>query len=165
MPQHDEFKELTTGEDTITLPINGKGYTIEAVDADLGLFLTELSTLMTTVESGIEPSENQLEELKAMVHRLDLNSEDGIRRTLGPAYDDMRADGVSWSKIKLAVSTVVTWTIADKKTAIQVWNGMPPKARIPQDHLAGKGSANTTKKRASTKRTSGSPKAQRGSSS
>lgn len=161
----DEFKELTTSDDTITLPISGKKYTIEAVDADLGLFLTELSTLMTAVEGGAEPSQQQLDELKSMVQRLDLNSEDGIRRTLGPAYDDMRADGVPWSKIKLAVSTVVTWTIADKKTAIQVWNGMPPKARTPQDHLAGKGSGSSTKKRASTKRTSGSPKGPRGQKS
>jgi hypothetical protein len=159
MPKDEEFKELTTDQDAITLPINGQKYTIAAVDADLGLFLTELSTIVTAVESGAKPSEAQIDSLKSMVEKLDLNSEEGIRRTLGPAFDQMRADGVPWAKIQLAVSTVVTWTVADKKTAIQVWNGMPPKALVPQDHLVGKGSGSTTKKKASTKRTSGSPKA------
>lgn len=149
----DEFKELTTDEDSITLPINGNRYTIPAVDADLGLFLVELSTLTTAMEAGQEPTEQQTAELRSMVSRLDLNSEDGMRRTLGDAYDQMRADGVSWKRISHVVQVVVTWTIADKKTAIQVWRGMPPKAKKPQDRRAGSGKASSTKKQGSTKHT------------
>ena len=152
----EEFKELTTNLDTITLPINGKKYVIEAVDADLGLFLAEMSTISTAIESGAKPTEDQIAELKAMVERLDLKSEGGMHRLLGAeVYEQMVEDGVPYLKIQLVVQTVVTWTLVDKKTAIQVWNGMPPKARTPQDHQAGKGSGSSTRKRASTKATKG----------
>lgn len=149
----DEFKELTTAEDTITLPINGKKYVINAVDADMGLFLTELSTVVTAADSGSDPSQEQLDAMKALAQKLDLNSEQGMQRLLGPAYEQMKDDGVPFVKLQRVVQTIVTWTVVDKKTAVMVWNGMPPKARQPQDRRAGKASASTTKKQASTSRT------------
>lgn len=141
------LKQKFTTADTLTLPINDKTYVVEAVDADMGLLLTELSEAGAAAESGHKLSDAEIERLSDLTKQVNMRGESGLRRVLGPAYDEMRADGVPWNTIQLAAGTVVTWTVTDKRQAEVFWNsgGKPPKGRKPQDRQGGKASARSTK--------------------
>lgn len=90
-------------DDGITLPPvksakypAGKVYVIPSPDADTGIRLNALGEIMAKQLKGIKISE-------ADAARLNLNDEDErvfLQQVLGPTYDEMREDGVSWVRIK-----------------------------------------------------------------
>lgn len=159
------FKRLSQ-HDTLTLPIGDKDYTFEPVDADLGLFLHELSNLMAMQKAAEESGEKvtipqeQADRLKSMSEQM--RGEDTLARMLGAdQLEQLRADNVPWRTIQLVSGTILYWTTRGKDAAEEYWNhrGNVPKARKrPQDHKAGSGKGRTTKKRASTTGTRGKPK-------
>jgi len=131
----------------LTLPIEDHEYTIPPVDADLGLFLTELSATMIAAEEATDRGEElvvapeQAERLRAMAEPL--QNADGITRLISAdVFDQMRANGVPWTMIQLAASTAMIWTVNGLEAAEKHWNrGGRPAPKAPTDRAKKKTSA------------------------
>lgn len=128
------FKELDDVFDsTMPLPIGGKVYKIPSVDAETGLWLqsvTQVAARRMNVPEGETPPELTDREITSL--QLDDNEElDFMQRMLGPAYQQMRDDGVEWEKIKLAGQAATIRAMSGLDKAEEFWNngGMHPKAR------------------------------------
>jgi hypothetical protein len=122
-------------DDALRLPIGGKEYVI-TVSAEAGIRHQKLFSLIVAANNGVTLSAEDLATLE-----LDDDAEkDVFISVLGPAYDEMKVDGVSWPKIKHAATTAFMYAAGDKKLAEQVWNN--PEAvdvagkapRQPADH-------------------------------
>lgn len=153
------FRDLSeVYNDFLTLPIDGKSYRIPGASAETGLLCEQMMTV------GIQAAGGQTvdtEGLKKSAALLDDGQEtDLYKRILGPAYDEMIADKVSWPKMKLAGQTALFWITIGLETAESFWNsGGLPEAPAPanrEERRASKPSAGAgkTKKRASTSGTS-----------
>jgi len=119
-------------EPYIELPIRGKRYRVDAVDALTGLWCQRIFDTAIAVNAGDDVDEDAVAGLQLD----DDEEQDFNRRLLGPAYDEMLADRVSWEAIKMSARTVFTWTISDRETAESFWSrGGRPEAprREPQD--------------------------------
>lgn len=132
------FKDLQEYvEPWIDLPIGGKSYRIDSVDAETGIYCQQVLELGFAAKRGDELSEDDLSSLS-----LDDDEErDFNRRLLGPAYDEMIADRVPWEFVKHAARTVFAWTVQDRATAEAVWmaGGSPEGRRpAPQDRRPAK---------------------------
>lgn len=123
----DEYLEL----DGISLPIrsrthpDGKDYTILPPDALTGL---EVIRLVAASTSTIDDVEMQLREVAQIDDAAGGNLE---ARVLGPALDEMIADGVPWPMVKLAFQTTMTWISLGAEVAARFWGsggGMVGKA-------------------------------------
>lgn len=124
----------------LTLPIGDHEYTIPPVDADLGLFLTELTATIAAHEANPDAPLSEAQATRLIDMSKPLQDADSIARLLSPAVlDQMKADGVPWSRIQFVASTVMIWTINGLDAAEDHWNrdGRPaPKA--PTDRKAKK---------------------------
>lgn len=98
------------------MPIGGKTYTIPPVSIATGLLLRN---------AVIGDDAKALEELAGN------SEEDGYRRILGDAYDEMKADGVPWDALDRAYLTAVTDHQRGRIIAEVVWEvGHDPKATM-----------------------------------
>lgn len=147
-------------EDTLTLPSGGKAYTIPSPDADLGLWCQRLYTLALQINEGQTPS--PIPPLKALPDDPDQTpltadtkgavSQDErlYRRLLGPVWDQLNADGVTWPRIKMICETTVFWVGAGLEVAETYWNsGGNPEALRPNRKArrsTATGGASSTKK-------------------
>lgn len=118
--------------DTIDLPYNGKVYAIQPVDAETGLWVERIMALAADAHRAqqggpqvvISPDE-----------AADLEPPGGGRRTvfeviLGDTLDELRADKVPHTVMKLINATVLIWISAGVEEAEQYWasGGRPGKA-------------------------------------
>lgn len=107
-------------DDAITVPAirsrahpEGKSYRIESPDVDTGLFLTRLQTAAITDQRGGEVSEADQRRMQRFLDALAADpdavpdDEDGVdsavqsaRLILGDTFDELRADGVSWARVR-----------------------------------------------------------------
>ncbi|PRX66103.1 hypothetical protein B0I32_106239 [Nonomuraea fuscirosea] len=148
-------------DDTLTLPVSGSEYTIPAPDAETGLLCQRL------MQAGVAAAAGQQTDLSDLADLDDDEETDLYKRCLGPVYDALVADKVSWPKIKHCGVTAFLWIAADLDTAMRFWDaGGVPEAMAP-DRAASEAAASTTRSRGSTSGTSRSRQARtsRGKSS
>lgn len=116
------FRELTEFfDDTLPLTICGKVYRIPGPNAETGLYCQRL------LQTGAELARRQaagesVEGLDTTGLNLGDNDEhDLFRRIMGPAMDEMIADGLSWPLIQVAGNTTAIWIGAGAEMAEQYW--------------------------------------------
>ena len=143
------FKELDEFlDDSLTLPIGGKAYEVPAVPGRDGLWAQKL---LAEVERAKDAGQADAGKLDDGDERL------LYQRMLGPVFDEMLTDGVSWQRISHAAMTVFFWTTADRDTAEKYWTAGGDPERLGSagspnraSRRASAAAANTTRKRAST---------------
>lgn len=130
------FKELDEWFDSsLKLPIKGKVYRIESVDAATGVWCQRLMSVAVQASSGKKVSEKD-------VASLDLDDDqelDLYQRTMGDTYAEMVDDGIPWEWIKHAGTTTLLWIANGTDAAEAFWNagGNPEAQRLePQDRKA-----------------------------
>lgn len=134
-------------DETLILPIGGHRYTIPAPSAETGLRVQTIVQAAAVAASGGDVDEQALG---------DAAEGDLYRDLLGPAYDEMLDDGVSWPALKHCARTAIAWVVQDKASAERVWSsGGDPSRLAPNRAERRSGGANTTKNQGSTSGTSG----------
>lgn len=117
------FEELDDFlDDSLTLPINGRDYVIPAVPGKDGLWAQRV----------LEEVERAKKDGDADAGRLDDGDERLLyQRMLGPVFDEMLDDGVTWQRISHAAMTVFFWTTSSRETAEKYWKsgGDPERLR------------------------------------
>lgn len=131
----------------LTLPIEDHEYTIPPVDADLGLFLTELTATIAAAEASPDDRISPEQAARLVEMAKPLQDADSIARLLSPeVLEQMKTDGVPWQRIQLAASTVMIWTVNGETAAEQHWNaGGRTVPKAPTDRRPKK--ATPTKKK------------------
>ena len=104
--------------DGISLPIGDKSYTIPAPSALTGLEVTRLMAAMVDASAGKEISDDTIAEIAKLDEEAGSDLE---RRILGPALDEMIADGVPWPMVQLAFQTAMVWISQGAETAAIYW--------------------------------------------
>lgn len=131
------FRELDEWFDSsLKLPIQGKTYRIESVDAETGVWCQRIFSVAVKAADG---GDVDAETVKTLAfdddQEIDLYS-----RLMGPTYDEMRTDGLPWEWIKLAGTTCLMWVVNGMEAAEAFWNaggGTPEAGRPePQDRKA-----------------------------
>ncbi|MGW5352201.1 DUF7426 family protein [Streptomyces sp. NPDC004031] len=151
-------------DDCLELPIPGRDgtkrtYRIPSPPADDGLMILRVTTLATKLMAGGEPAESEM---------LDDDEErDLVALALGPAAEEMSADGVDWAWTRHAGLTAILWVSRGVEDAEAYWQaaGDPTKLAAPQNRADRRAAAKTsgsakaakTPRRASTNGTSGRP--------
>lgn len=150
------FKQLEEFFDaSITLPINGKDYTIQSPDAETGIFCQRLMAGAATVMSGNEISDKDAEKL----HLDDEEEQDLYERLLGPVWDEMLADKVPWTLMKHAGSTALVWVTQSQEEAQEFWSQGPKKdPAAPQDRKPPAKKTTPRKTASSPKKSLGDPR-------
>lgn len=128
----------------LILPINGKKYQVPEPNAELGL---RLEVLMNSANRETDRYRQVLS---------DQEEHDLYSELLGPAYDEMIADGVSYPVMKLAATTAMIHFVISAEAAEVTWNqgvtkgkaGKPRNSRPATRPTTG--AASTTKSRGST---------------
>lgn len=145
------FKDLDEFfDDTLPLPVGGKVYVIPAPSAATGMWAQRL------IQDGIN-----LHKKGTDVELDDAEELNMYQRCLGPVYDQMKTDGVSWPKIQHCGMTAFFWVAGNKAAAEQYWeNGTDPEwlartmnratRRSGSKSAASSAAGRTTKPRAST---------------
>ncbi|MFF0770981.1 hypothetical protein ACFYUK_19000 [Nonomuraea wenchangensis] len=142
-------------DDTLGLPIGGKEYVIPAPDAETGLLCQRL------MQAGVAAAAGQETDLSDLADLDDDQETDLYRRCLGPVYDQLLADKVTWPRIKHAGVTAFLWIAVDLDAAMKYWeSGGDPEALAP-NRAASEAAASTTRSRGSTNGTSRSRQGQR----
>jgi hypothetical protein len=145
----NEIDELL--DDGIYLPAGGKRYRIPSPDAELGLWCQRVLGAGIAINAGQEPPK-----LQALPQSLNDDEERELYiRLLGPAWQEMLADGVSWERVRLIGQTVFVWVGGGREMAELYWNsGGDPKVSTNRANRragsTGSAGASTTKARAST---------------
>jgi len=130
-------------DDTLRLPIRGKEYVIQPVDAATGLWVERISALAVDAQQekagGAKMAPLTPEEVAA------LKPPAGDRTTLtetllGDTLAELVEDGVGHEALKLITATTMIWITAGKDEAETYWNaGGRPKARkAPRDRQKAK---------------------------
>ncbi|TMR97533.1 DUF7426 family protein [Nonomuraea basaltis] len=109
-------------DDGLSLPVGGKLYRIPAPSAEVGLYCQTLAESGMDAANGKDNPEAALDD----VRELDL-----YRRVLGPVYDELIADGVSWPKIKHCGVTAFMWVAGSSDAAAAYWE-RGPEAAAPE---------------------------------
>lgn len=142
-------------DDTLTLPVGGKEYTVPAPSAGTGLLCQRLMQAGVAAANGKETDLTDLAELD------DDQETDLYKRCLGPVYDQLLADKVTWPRIKHCGVTAFLWIAVDLDAAMKFWDaGGNPEALAP-NRAASEAAASTTRPRGSTSGTSRSRQAPR----
>lgn len=150
------FRDLSEVLDAgLSLPYNGKSYTVPPVDAETGLRLQRLAEVAAQVAHAAESGE-VLDEIA-----LDDEQEvDLYRDALGPAYDEMVADRVPWPMLKLAGVTAWLDAAVNRETAEAYWNaGGSPDPEALAGNRASRRAARSTRQPASASGTTRTRKA------
>lgn len=117
-----KFKDLNDFfDDGLELPIAGKLYKIAAPSAETGLYCQRLAEAGVAAANGRDVPEAELDD----VRELEL-----YQRVLGPTYDELIADGVSWPRIKHVAITTFMWVAGNEQAAQTYWE-QGPEAQAP----------------------------------
>ncbi|MFF5142525.1 hypothetical protein ACFY6U_22820 [Streptomyces sp. NPDC013157] len=152
------FKELgNLLDDSLSLPIKGKVYTVPAPSAATGLRVQSIMQAAAAAADGGEVDREML---------ADAAERDMYRDVLGSAHAEMVADGVEWPTLKHAAVTAMVWIMQDKDRAEAYWNsGGDPSRLAPnreQRRKAPSAAASSTRSRGSTSGTRPRPDNRRG---
>ena len=118
----------------------GRAYVVPLASAELGLWCQ-----MVAEVSGRIHAASTTDEIKDVVDRIerDLPDLDGgpltmAQRTLGGAYDQMTADGVSHQHIQFCGATAYAWIVGGEEAAERYWKsgGRPGEAAGPANRAA-----------------------------
>jgi hypothetical protein len=138
-------------DDTLRLPIGGKTYVIPGPDAETGLWCLRLG------EAALAPEPAD----QAMLVLNDAQELSMYQRVLGPAYDEMTADKVSFARIAFAGQTAFVWITNGPVAAEAYWENVG-KAPTPPNRAArrstGSGGVGATQSPGSTNGTKSPPK-------
>lgn len=140
-------------DDTLTLPFGSRAYVIPSPTAADGLRVQQITSLAARLVSGGEAVDTTLLD--------DDDERDLLRMCLGPVYDEMQADGITWSKMRHAGLTAMFWIVSGPETAEKYWGtaGDPsqwaPNRETRRAKKSGSAAAKSTRSRGSTSGTSG----------
>jgi len=151
------FKDLDEFfDDTLALPVGNKLYRVPSPPAEIGLWCQRVLGAGIAISGGHDP-----DTVPAMPQ--DFNDEeerDLYERLLGPVWQELHDDQVSWEKIKMIGMTAFVWVGGSRDMAEKFWNsGADPKVLAPNraDRRSaastGTGAAGTTKAAGSTSTT------------
>ncbi|MEU6342224.1 hypothetical protein ABZ883_14930 [Streptomyces sp. NPDC046977] len=148
-------------DDSLELPVGGKTYRIPSPSAEDGLKVQKIANLAVRLMAGGEVSEDT--ELLDDDGELDL-----IKLCLGPVYDELTADGVSWAWVRHLGMTSMLWITQGIDTARNYWKaGGDPSQMAPNREArraakkSGSAAASKTRSRGSTSGTSARPAGKR----
>lgn len=151
-----EFRDLDEFlDDRLSLPIRGRVYVVEPVDAATGLRFQAMLAAGVTIAAGGRLTDKDLDPV------LDDQGERNLyEQALGAAYQQMLDDGVSWPRITLAGITAFLFAAAGTELAQAYWeSGGQSMGEAVAPNRAGRraatrststGGASTTQQRAST---------------
>ena len=126
----------------LVLPIAGKKYRVPEFDAELGM----------RVEVILNASRGKASDRQRQI-LTDEEERDTYRDVLGPAYDQMIKDGVTWPRLRHAALTAMFHFNISPEMAEQHWNRAPAEGKAPAGSRPATrrttGAASTTKPRAS----------------
>lgn len=126
------FRDLDEFFDpTLRLPIRGKTYVVQSVDAKTGLWCQRALTVGVQAVSGGDLTEAQIDGLELD----DAQELDLYRKVLGDVYDEMLADGLPWEILRHAGMTAFMWAAGNKQAAEDYWESPGETRREPQDRL------------------------------
>jgi hypothetical protein len=143
-------------DETLTLPVAGRTYTIPAPSAEVGLRTQAIIQAAAKAAQGGEADAELLD---------DVGERDLFAEVLGEVYERMIADGVSWPALKHCALTAMIWIASGVEQAEAYWRtgGDPSRAAPPnraaRRALARSGGANATKSQGSMSGTSTRPAA------
>ncbi|MEF3114485.1 hypothetical protein [Streptomyces chrestomyceticus] len=143
-------------DDSLRLPVGNRTYTVPAPSAEVGLRTQALINAAAVAADGGAVDEQVLS---------DAAERDLYRDVLGPAHDQMVADGVSWPALKHCAITAMVWIAQDKAAAERFWHSAGDPSRLAPNRQARRsrsGGANSTKRPGSTSGTSTRPATTRG---
>ncbi|MDF5756661.1 hypothetical protein [Spongiactinospora sp. TRM90649] len=103
-------------DDGLELPVAGKTYRVPPPSAETGLYCQRLAEAGQAAAKGDQAPDADLDDAR----ELDL-----YRRVLGPVYDELIADGVSWTRIKHVGITAFMWVIGNEQAAQAYWERGP----------------------------------------
>ncbi|MFC7582430.1 hypothetical protein ACFQYP_00470 [Nonomuraea antimicrobica] len=123
------FKDLDEFFDaTLKLPVGGKTYVIPPPSAEVGLLCQRLMQAGLAAHSGRAVDAEGINELAQVV--LDDDQEKDLYQTiLGPVWDELLADKVSWPAIQHVGQTALIWVAAGLDAAAQHWESGPGKRK------------------------------------
>ncbi|MEV4472805.1 hypothetical protein [Nonomuraea sp. NPDC049504] len=107
-------------DDSLRLPVGGKTYVIPAPDAEVGLLCQRLMHASLAAQSGEQVDDPKLNELAEVVLNDD-EERDLYQRVLGPVWDELVRDGVSWPKVQHVGATAMVWVAAGEDAAAKIW--------------------------------------------
>lgn len=153
MAQNNAFKDLDQFlDDTLTLPVGGKNYVIEPVDAVLGL---RLQRILEVTEDAQNDNADE-EDIKGMVS--DAEELDLYPDVLGDVYQQLLDDGVSFTRLRLVAVTAILWNVHGEEIAAEYWaaGGKAPEPNRAQRRAkkTPTGGASSTKRQGSGSGTS-----------
>jgi len=136
-------------DEALELPVGEKVYRIPSPPAEDGLRIERITTLAARiVAGGADPETEALDDQE----ELDL-----YRLCLGPVYDELREDGVSWAVFRHVALTAMFWITADRETAEAYWSSGGDPSRVAPNRAArrrqgssGSAAGSTTRSRGST---------------
>jgi hypothetical protein len=134
----------------LVLPIGGKTYKVPEPSAELGMRLEIILNVGRGVEGGPRTAGKMTDRQRQVLS--DEEERDTYRDVLGPAYDAMVKDGVTWPRLKHAAITAMFHFLISPAVAEQHWNGGAGKATGRSSRPATRrttAAASTTKSRAS----------------
>lgn len=134
-------------DETIVLPIKGRKYTIPSPSASAGLRMQRLlQGAVRADKAGVDPDKELLDDLDEIAL---------FRDTLGPAFDEMDADGVSFAWVKHAAMTATVWSTISREAAEEYWTRSgDPEPPAPNRESRRSAAAAKTRSRGSTSGTS-----------
>lgn len=143
------FRDLDEFFDpTLRLPIRGKTYVVQSVDAKTGLWCQRALSVGVQAVAGGDVTEEQLDGLDLD----DAQELDLYRKVLGATYDEMEDDGLPWDIIRHAGMTAFMWAAGNKQTAEDYWESPGETRPVPQDRLPKKKSGRRGSPAGSTSR-------------
>jgi hypothetical protein len=150
------FRDLDDLLDSgLSLPIKGKTYTVPPVDAETGLRLQRLAEVAAAAAQAGEAGEPL-----DTVALDDAGEIDLYRDALGAAYDEMVADRVPWSALKLAGVTAWLDAAVSREAAETYWNAAgAPDPEASAGNRASRRAARSTRQPASVSGTTRTRKA------
>lgn len=138
-------------DETLELPISGRLYTVPAPSAEVGLRTQAIVHAAAVAADGGRVDDQVLG---------DAAERDLYAELLGPAHEQMVADGVTWPALKHAAITTMVWVAQDKAAAEKYWNAAGDPSRLAPNRAARRsqsGGASSTTSRGSTSGTSTRP--------
>ncbi|MEV0379809.1 hypothetical protein [Nonomuraea sp. NPDC050643] len=136
-------------DDSLRLPVGGKWYVIPAPDAEVGLLCQRLMHASLAAEQGETVEDPKLTELAEIVLNDD-EERDLYQRILGPVWDELRADKVTWPRIQHVGATALVWVAAGKDAAAKIWaSGGAGEAPAPNRATRRATAATSTRSRGS----------------
>lgn len=144
MAKFEALDELL--DDCLELPVRGKLYRIDSPCAEDGIRVERITSMAMQLVAGGEPDEREV---------LDDDEErDFYQLCLGPVYDEMLDDGVSWVWLRHSALTAMIWINSGTEAAKRHWSaaGDPEKLAPNREARRNSGSdaAKSTPRRGST---------------